>query len=69
MSYKYGDFAGKKSEKDERYFVNFTEETIDELFAEWTENNILEKIKTEITSDVRADRKNEKWLNVYYRKI
>ena len=63
MSYKYGNNA---EEKNGRYFVNFDEQSINELFKDFTE---LKKIKEEITNDVRPGRTDEKWLNEYYKKV
>lgn len=61
-SFKYGEFEG---ERNGRYFIDMTEERIE---------NLLEKInglkieETWITSDVRPGRGKEKWLNLFLRK-
>ena len=49
-----------------RYFTDMTKETFAQLLAN------VEGLKIElqkITSDVRADRVDEKWLNVYMEKV
>ncbi len=61
-SFKYGNFAG---ERNGRYFTDMTEET----FADFLKQ--FKNIKTEeqwITSDVRPERSEEKWLNLILRK-
>jgi cyclopropane fatty-acyl-phospholipid synthase-like methyltransferase len=63
VSFKYGSFEGMRNG---RYFTDMTEEKI---------SGILEKIsgfiilKQWISSDVRAGREGEKWLNLILRKI
>ena len=56
-SFKYGDFEG---ERNGRYFNDFTEETIKELFSKTG----FEINKTWISSDARKGRENEKWVNI-----
>ena len=61
-SFKYGTFAG---ERNGRFFTDMTEET----FAEFL--NEIKDLKVEeqwITSDVRPERGEEKWLNLILRK-
>lgn len=61
-SFKYGTFAG---ERNGRYFTDMTEDT----FADFL--NKIKGLKTEeqwITSDVRPERGEEKWLNLILRK-
>lgn len=61
-SFKYGNFAG---ERNGRYFTDMTEIS----FAALLQN--ITSLKTEeqwITSDVRPERGDEKWLNVILRK-
>lgn len=61
-SFKYGDFAG---ERNGRYFTDMTETSFAALMQDIT------ALKTEeqwITSDVRPERGEEKWLNVFLRK-
>ena len=60
MSYKYGDYSG---DRNDRFFVDMTEKSINEIFKEFTD---LTKIEEEITLDVRPGRDNEKWLNEYF---
>ena len=62
MSYKYGDHDG---ERNDRYFVDLTEESVSELFKELKN---LTKVFEEVTTDVRPGRGEEKWLNEYYKK-
>ncbi|HBI62365.1 MAG TPA: SAM-dependent methyltransferase [Lachnospiraceae bacterium] len=57
-SFKYGTFAG---ERNGRYFTDMTEET----FAEFLNGiNGLEIEEEWITSDVRPEREEERWLNL-----
>ena len=60
MSYKYGDYSG---ERNDRFFVDMTEDSINEIFKEFLD---LSKIEEEITTDVRPGRGEERWLNEYY---
>lgn len=60
MSYKYGNFSGNRND---RFFADMTEDSINEIFKEFTN---LSKIDEEITFDVRPGRSSEKWLNEYY---
>ena len=61
-SFKYSEFEGMR---DGRYFTDFTIESFNEF-----QTNIPEFIieKKWITSDVRAGREDEKWLNLIMRK-
>ena len=59
-SFKYGDFEGVR---DERYYVDFKEESFLELISKTR----FEIISINITNDVRPERK-EKWLNVLLKK-
>lgn len=61
-SFKYGTFAG---ERNGRYFTDMTEETFAEFLQEIEELTIEEQW---ITSDVRPERGEEKWLNLILRK-
>lgn len=61
-SFKYGDFEG---ERNGRYFVDFTEQSFDNLLLEI---NCFDKIESWISSDVRKNRENEKWLNLLLQK-
>ena len=63
VSFKYGEFSDMRHG---RYFTDMTKETFAQLLAN------VEGLKIElqkITSDVRADRVDEKWLNVYMEKV
>ena len=63
VSFKYGEFSDMRHG---RYFTDMTKETFAQLLAN------VEGLKIElqkITSDVRADRVDEKWLNVYMAKV
>ncbi len=63
MSFKYGSFEGYR---DGRYFTDFTEETFDEFIGDFTDVVITEEW---VSSDVRPDRGNEKWLNLILQKL
>ena len=61
-SFKYGTFEG---ERNGRYFTDMTEDTFAELIYP------MENVKVEeqwVTSDVRPERREEKWLNLILRK-
>ncbi len=61
-SFKYGNFEG---ERNERYFIDFTEEK----FNKFVHNIENVKFKEEwITCDVRPGRGEEKWLNLILQK-
>lgn len=61
-SFKYGDFEGYR---DDRYFIDMTEEKFINLLDEI---QVFDMEKIWITSDVRPGRDDEKWLNVIVRK-
>ena len=61
-SFKYGDFAG---ERNGRYFRDFTEESFREFLTDFHEFRMTDQW---ITSDVRPNRGEEKWLNVLLRR-
>ena len=61
-SFKYGTFEG---ERNDRYFTDMTEQSIEELLQEIPNLQIKEQW---ITKDVRPDRENEQWLNLILRK-
>lgn len=61
-SFKYGAFEG---EVDGRYFTYLNEDSLSELLRSVSELNIIEQW---VSSDVRAGREAEKWLNVIMRK-
>ena len=62
-SFKYGTFEGYRKQ---RYFTDFTEETIADLIRSFPQ---LEIRKLWISRDVRPDRDEEKWLNLLLQKI
>lgn len=62
ISFKYGDYEG---ERNGRYFTDMTEISMKELLVDFPE---LKVEKQWITSDVRADRGDERWLNMILRK-
>ena len=62
MSFKHGVFEG---ERNGRYFLDFTEEKMDQLLKNHTGLRLLRSFYTE---DVRPDRK-EEWLNLFLQKI
>ena len=61
-SFKYGEFEGYRNE---RYFTDFTEESFREFISDMTNISIIEEW---ISSDVRPDRGDEKWLNLIMKK-
>lgn len=61
-SFKYGCC---EREKNGRYFTDFTEETFEKFMRQ---KPGLKIEKTWITSDVRAERGDERWLNIILRK-
>lgn len=61
-SFKYGEFEGFRNG---RYFIDMTEEKLEKLLEE-TESFVIEEMW--ITSDVRPERGEEKWLNLFLRK-
>lgn len=62
ISFKYGDFEG---ERNGRYFTDMTENSMKELLSSFPE---LRVEKQWITSDIRFNRDDEKWLNIILRK-
>ena len=62
ISFKYGDYEG---ERNGRYFTDMTEISMKELLVDFPE---LKVEKQWITGDVRADRGDERWLNMILRK-
>lgn len=61
-SFKYGDFEGVRNG---RFFTYLTEQSLKEIIDEIPE---LKVEKTWISGDVRAERGEEKWLNIVLRK-
>ncbi len=61
-SFKYGEFEGIRNE---RHFTDFTEDTFLEFLQRFQGIKIEEQW---ITSDVRPNRGEEKWLNIILRK-
>lgn len=61
-SFKYGTFAG---ERNGRYFTDMTEETFKDFLKQFKNIKIEEQW---LTSDVRPERSEEKWLNLILRK-
>lgn len=59
MSFKYGDFVG---ERNGRFFTDLTEESFTAV-VHCIKG--IKQIKTKITNDVRPEKRNEKWLNIY----
>ena len=62
MSFKYGDFAGVR---DERYFLDLNEASLDEIIAEVTG---IEVVDQWFSQDVRRG-KDVDWLNEIVRKL
>lgn len=61
-SFKYGDFEGVRNR---RFFTYLTEESFEELLRNVPELSIE---KLWISADVRAERGEERWLNIVLRK-
>lgn len=62
-SFKYGQFEG---ERNGRFFTDFTLDSFKEYISD-IKNIVIED--TWITSDVRPEREEEKWLNLILRKM
>ena len=62
-SFKYGSFEGIRAE---RYFTDFTEET---LSAFWKAATSLRIFDLWITQDVRPGREEERWINLLARRV
>ena len=62
MSFKLGDFEGFRGE---RYFSDYTEDSIREMMAE---SGRFDVISTWVTTDVRPGHSDTKWVNVLGRK-
>ena len=60
-SFKYGDFQGFRND---RYFIDLNETSL----LKHLENTGLKLIDSNISLDVRPDRK-EKWLNAILKKV
>ena len=61
-SFKYGTFEGMRGE---RYFTDFTEDSLKELFETIP---VLQVFNLWITSDVRPGREEERWINILARR-
>ena len=59
FSVKYGDYEG---EREGRYYTDYTEKSIDELF---TVIPLLQKIDLWLTDDARPER-NDRWINCIF---
>lgn len=62
-SFKYGDFEG---ERNERYFTDFTFESLAGFMEHFPELNEVEKWKS---CDARPGREDEMWLNLIFLKM
>lgn len=62
ISFKYGTFEGIRNG---RYFIDMTEDRLEKLLCDVGGITIEE---TWVTSDVRPERSEEKWLNLFLRK-
>lgn len=62
-SFKYGN---GETQRGERFFSDFTEETMTDFLKQFPE---LQTIKMWVTSDVRPGRGEEKWLNMILQKL
>lgn len=61
MSFKHGVFEG---ERNGRYFLDFTEEKLEQLLKKHTS---LQQLRNFLTEDVRPDRE-ERWLNLFLKR-
>ena len=61
-SFKYSDYEG---ERNGRYFIDFTEDKFNKFLSGLKSLKIIDQW---ITSDVRPDRDDEKWLNLILKK-
>jgi len=61
-SFKYGTFEGMRGE---RYFTDFTEDSLKEFFETIP---VLQVFTLWITSDVRPGREEERWINILARR-
>ena len=61
-SFKYGSYAGIRNG---RYFTDFTEDAFADFMADIRDIRLEEQW---VSTDIRADRGDEKWLNVILRK-
>ena len=62
-SFKYGNYEGMRKD---RYFTDFTEDTLKEF---WKEIDSMDIIEEWITQDVRKGREHEKWINILAHRI
>ena len=62
-SFKYGVFEGVRQD---RYFTDFTKETLTDFWADISSFQIFD---TWITQDVRPGREEEQWINLLARRI
>ena len=62
-SFKYGTYEGLRNE---RYFTDFTEETLQEFWERIPELSIEE---IWLTQDVRLGREEERWINLLARRV
>lgn len=58
LTFKYGEFEGMRNG---RFFNDMTEKKFHEIIKKYRYFKVIE---TNVTSDAREDRKNEKWLNI-----
>jgi trans-aconitate methyltransferase len=63
MSFKHGDFAGFRNE---RFFTDLTNSRFKELIKDIPD---IEIVYEKISTDVRAGRENEQWLNVILKRM
>lgn len=63
MSFKYGDFEGVRNG---RFFTYLAEESFAKILKEIPD---LQIVKTWVSADVRAERGEERWLNILLRKM
>ncbi|ROR21917.1 methyltransferase family protein [Mobilisporobacter senegalensis] len=63
MSFKYGEYSGVK---DGIYYTEYKTRMMRELIASHENLEIIEIFKT---NDIRPERKEQEWLNVFLRKV
>jgi len=63
ISFKYGEFEGYRGE---RFFTDFTEKSFVEFISDYS-GIVLKEVW--ISSDVRPDRGDEKWLNIILQRL
>lgn len=63
MSFKHGDFEGMRNG---RFFLDINESRLNRIISELPSLSLM---KITITKDVRPERRNEEWMNVFLRRV